>query len=101
MNKDGLSDWFYFKGFIDKDIDEYKKNFFSELVCYRFLKEEKSFLCIAVIHWIPQTKVFFGVLFEEKQPAKCLYSLEGGTLETVRLKIDLKLKEIGYNISIF
>jgi hypothetical protein len=102
MKKATLSEWILFESIHPQDlIDKYNKKFFSKVVAYRFMKDEPSLKCIAVIHWMPSTKVYFGVLFTEETPAKCLYSLESKTVESLKLKIDLKLKEFGYKVNIF
>jgi hypothetical protein len=95
-----LSDWVYSKDPRYVDQDE-KSGFYSEVICYRFLKKHPSLKAISTVYWIPQSKKYFGVIFDGDRYLCSVYRVEGDTFESVKIKVDLKLVEMKYNVNIF
>ncbi len=102
MKKENISCWIYSR---DPDFVSQKDNdnFYSEIICYRQLKDDPSLKAISTIYWIPQSRVYFGVVFrpEKDSVMGVCYRLEGNTFESVRLKLDLKLVEMNFKVDIF
>ena len=100
MKRPELSEWFYFKDPMFGGENN-KGDFYSEVLCYRFLPKHPSLKAVATIYWIPQSRQYFGIIFDGEAFSDFVYRVECKTFESAMLKIDLKLIEMKYEINIF